>query len=75
MEKGKKKRGFRANWAEGEDFGPAGARAGGPAGPWRGGTARANAVGEGPRVRGRRGGGNNLGGGGGRRSATVRTGH
>jgi hypothetical protein len=33
----------------------AGARAGGPAGPWEGGTARADAVGVGPRIRGRRG--------------------
>jgi hypothetical protein len=44
---------FHANWAGG-DFGPASvgerARAGGPADPRRSGTARAGAVGAGPRA-------------------------
>jgi hypothetical protein len=44
---------FPANWAGG-DFGPASsgarARAGGPAGPQRSGTARAGTVGVGPRA-------------------------
>jgi hypothetical protein len=58
MEKGKRKGvSLLARPGGGISARPGRARAGGPAGPWKGGTARANIVGVGPRVRGRRGGG------------------
>jgi hypothetical protein len=63
---GKRKKGISLLTVSGGNFGPAS--------PWEGGTARANVVGAGPRVRGRRVVTASRGGGGEEgRSAAVRT--